>query len=348
MGKYIALVLVFLILAVFTFVRVLWDYPYTPLNNDQRTKVIEIPKGTGIKEAAYILVKEEIISHPMFFTLMCRINSKSPVIKAGEYELRATMAPLEIYQTLEKGAYRKHYVTIPEGFTLNQIAKLLLKEQLIDKKKFLKLAHDREFIKSLGIGALSLEGYLFPDTYEFTKGSGEGFILTKMVSRFHEVFTDAFKRKTDEMKLSIHEVVILASIVEKEAKSAEEKGLVSAVLHNRLRKNMPLQCDPTIIYVIEDSFDGVLKNSSLQIDSPYNTYKYRGLPPGPIANPGKEAILAAMYPARENYLYFVSTNEGYHKFSKSYTEHLMAVREFRGKRELMKKAEKEVNSLDSR
>lgn len=348
MGKYIAVILVLLVLAVFSFVRILWDYPFTPLSNDQKTKIIEIPKGMGIKEAAYNLAKEGIISHPLFFTLMCRINSKFPVIKAGEYELRPSMAPLEIYQILEKGAYKKHYVTIPEGFTLNQIAKLFLKEQLIDKKKFLKLAHDREFIKSLGVGALSLEGYLFPDTYEFTKGSGERFILTEMVSRFHEVFTDAFKRRADELKLSIHEVVILASMVEKEAKSAEEKGFVSAVLHNRLRKNMPLQCDPTIIYVIEDGFDGVLKNSSLRIDSPYNTYKYRGLPPGPIANPGKESILAALYPSKENYLYFVSTNDGYHKFSKSYNEHIVAVRNFKEKRELMKKTEGEVNSLDSK
>ena len=348
MGKYIAIILVLLTLVLFSLVRMLWDYPFTPLSNDQKTKIIDIPKGTSVKKVAYILAEERIISHPILFTLMCRINSKFPLIKAGEYEFRASMTPLEIYQFLEKGAYKKHYVTIPEGFTLNQISKLLVKEQLIDKNIFYKLSHDRKFIKSLGVGASSLEGYLFPDTYEFTKGSGERFILTKMVSRFHEVFTDAFKRRANELKLNVHKVVILASIIEKETMSAEEKGFISAVLRNRLRKNMPLQCDPTIIYVIEDRFDGVLRNSSLNIDSPYNTYKYSGLPPGPISNPGKESILATLYPSKENYLYFVSTNDGSHKFSKSYPEHLMAVKKFKEKRELMKKMDQEVNSLDSK
>jgi len=352
LGKYAVIIVVLFALAVFTFVRILWDYPLTPSSNDPKTITVEIPKGASLKAAIYTLERHGIVSHPLYFILMCKIIERSTMIKAGEYELRATMTPLEIFQILAKGAYKKHYITIPEGYTLNQIANLLLKEQLIDREIFSSLTHDKEFIKSLGINASSLEGYLFPDSYEFTKGSGERFILTKMVNRFQEVFTDAFKKRAEELKLSLHSVVTLASMIEKEAKSAEEKGLVSAVYHNRLKKNMPLQCDPTIIYVLGENFDGVLKNKLLNINSPYNTYKYPGLPPGPIANPGKESILAALYPAKTEYLYFVSTNNGFHKFSKSYSEHLIGVREFREKREMLKKKQEEmqeeINFLDSK
>ena len=336
----------------FTFARIWWDYPFTPLNSDQETRKVKIPKGIGLKGVAFLLEREGIVAHPYFFILMCKLNRRLPVIKAGEYELRASNSPLEIYKILEKGEYRKHYITVPEGYTLNQIAKLLVKEQLVNQHKFLKLAHDREFIKSLKVDAPSLEGYLFPDSYEFTKDNGEVYILKKMVNRFHEVFNDYFKMRATELKLSVHKVVTLASLIEKEAKTAEEKGLVSAVYYNRLKKNMLLQCDPTIIYVIEDSFDGVLKNSYLDINSPYNTYKYPGLPPGPIANPGKESILAALYPAKEKFLYFVSTNDGYHKFSTTYGEHLTAVKEFRERREMLKRQsdqiqpQEEVRSLN--
>ena len=335
MRKYLAIVAVILILIAFTFVRIWWDYPITPLSNNQGTKKIKIPKGIGLRAAAFLLESEGIVTHPYYFILMCKLNRSSPLIKAGEYELRASITPLEVFQILEKGEYRKHYITIPEGYTLNQIAKLLVKEQLINQDKFSRLARDREFIKSLKIDASSLEGYLFPDSYEFTKESGEVFILKKMVSRFNEVFNDDFKRRTAELKLSVHKVVTLASLIEKEARTAEEKGIVSAVYYNRLKKNMLLQCDPTIIYLLDNNFDGILKNSYLDINSPYNTYKYPGLPPGPIANSGKESILAALYPAKENYLYFVSTNDGHHKFSNTYAEHLVAVKEFREKRDML-------------
>jgi UPF0755 protein len=201
---------------------------------------------------------------------------------------------------------------------------LLQDKQLVDKEAIIKLSREPQFIRSLEIQANSLEGYLFPSTYYITRKTAPEEIIRMMVRAFQQIYTHEFEQRAQDLHLTQHQVVTLASIVEKETSLDEERPLVSAVFHNRLRRHIPLQSDPTVIYAVPN-FDGNLKRVHLKMNSPYNTYRWPGLPPGPIANPGKAAIYAALYPASVDYLFFVSRNDGTHYFSRSLQEHNLAV-----------------------
>jgi len=294
-------------------------------------KIIEIKKGMPISEISLLLKKEKIIREAWLFKLLTRIKYGT-LIKAGEYRLTPAINLLQLLDILQHGKSICHRVTIPEGYTIRQIAAILADHGLADREKFIKAANDPALARKLGIQAESLEGYLFPDTYYFTKGVSEKVIIEAMVLRFNQVIPKEWKVRSREMGFDFHQIVTLASLIEKETSRLEEKPLISAAYHNRLREGMRLQCDPTVIYSLAASFSGNLTKEHLSIDSPYNTYRVYGLPPGPIANPGKDSIQAALYPVKIGYRYFVSKNDGTHYFSYTLEEHNRAVEKYQKRR----------------
>jgi len=311
----------FVALFVLTHLYVLWGTPTDPKASN---KVIEIKSGLGIKQVSSLLWAQGIIRHPRLFVTFARLQGQAEHIKAGEYSLSAALAPRQVLDILVSGRAVLHKVTIPEGYTLVQIAQLLAEKKLVDPEAFIAAAHDPDLIRSLDIKASSLEGYLFPDTYYFAKGTSPKSIIKTMLAQFKKKITPQMIKRAKALGYTLHQIITLASLIEKEVKVDEERPLISAVYHNRLKANIRLQCDPTVIYALPN-FDGNLTREHLKIDSPYNTYRYAGLPPGPIANPGLASILAALYPKKVNYRYFVSRNDGTHVFSATLKEHNRAV-----------------------
>lgn len=304
----------------------LW-FLFVPPSHTPNSKIIFIKKGTPLKKISETLEREEVIKDRYLFSLLTTLLGKKTKIKAGEYEFHTQMLPLEVLDLLIKGEVRRHLVTIPEGYTLSQIAQLLEDLNLLNKKEFLKKASSPELIETLGLTTLAgpnLEGYLFPDTYHFIKEMEPEEIIRMMVLQFKKVFGPDFVHRTSGLEITDREAVILASIIEKETSLPEEKPLISAVFHNRLKRKIPLQSDPTVIYGI-NSFNGNLTKEDLLKPTPYNTYLRPGLPPTPICNPGKESLWAALHPAPVSYLYFVSKNDGSHHFSSNLEEHNRAV-----------------------
>jgi UPF0755 protein len=243
------------------------------------------------------------------------------------------MRPLEILDRFRRGLVVLHPVTIPEGYSVRQIAEVLRGAGIGDPEELLGLAESPAFISELGLDVPTLEGYLFPDTYGLPRNISTADIVRRMVGRFQETYQSVWANRAAELGLTRHQVVTLASIIEKETGSGIERPIISAVFHNRLRLRMPLQSDPTVIYPIKN-FDGNLRKVDLVRDNPYNTYRRRGLPPGPIGNPGREALEAALYPSPVDYLYFVARNDGSHHFSRTLREHNKAVDQYqrRGQR----------------
>jgi len=325
------LLLIFLSIAVFISMAYIDISVNTPQSSFKQIKKVEIPKGYSLKKIARLLNEENLIKNYSIFITSAYLRGISNKLKSGEYELSTDMTPLEIMEKLYKGEIVYYKITIPEGYNIKNIANLLEKNELINKEKFISLTQDREFLSSLGIKAISLEGYLFPDTYYFSKGMREEEMINKMIESLNNLFTEKLQKRLQDLNFTIHKILTLASLIEKEVQIDSERKLVSAVFHNRLKSNMLLQSDPTVIYVLED-FDGNLKKQDLSYDSPYNTYLYPGLPPTPIANPGTDSIMAALYPADVDYLYFVSKNNGEHHFSSTFKEHNEAVKKFQLKR----------------
>ena len=210
---------------------------------------------------------------------------------------------------------------------IKEISAFVETAEFCKKKQFIDLCHDKSFILSLGIKATTLEGYLFPDTYFFPKHTPCETVITTMVAHFNKIFTEEWQALAKTMGFSVHDIVTLASIIEKETGDAQERPLISSVFHNRLKKNMRLESDPTVIYGIKN-FDGNIKKKHLKMVTQYNTYQIKGLPMGPIANPGAKSLQAALYPAQTEYLFFVSKKDTTHKFSKTIQEHNKAVRKY--------------------
>jgi len=289
--------------------------------------VINIPSGTNLSRVADLLAQKKIITRPRIFTALARVRGKDRTVKAGEYALSPSLSPSQVLGVLTVGRPFFHKVTFPEGLTMNQMAALLEEAGLAEADQFLAAANDPDLAASLDIPADNLEGYLFPDTYYLTRGMKPKTIVRMMVAHFKEVMAEAkaaFGKKTG---LTDHQSVILASLVEAETKTASERPLVAGVFVGRLKKGMLLQCDPTVIYGLE-GFQGDLKKEHLAMPHPYNTYLNPGLPPGPIGNPGASALKAALNPAQTDYYYFVSRNDGTHKFSRTYAQHLKAVNKY--------------------
>ncbi|MFC1867156.1 endolytic transglycosylase MltG [Thermodesulfobacteriota bacterium] len=294
-----------------------------PAEKGGAEQIIIVQEGMSLKEVAKRLEIKGIITNKTLFMLWARLMGYSRKIKSGEYRLSSNMAPISIIEILTRGIIITHSVTIPEGFSIVQIGELLESKRLVDRQLFLSLSHDPIVLRKYGIPGPSLEGYLYPDTYQFGRGLSAGSIINAMVKRFMEV-VEPYKKRMEESGMTMEEVITIASIVEKETGKAEERPVISSVFLNRIKKGMRLESDPTVIYGIKD-FTGNLTRKDLSEPTPYNTYTIRGLPPGPIANPGIESIKAILYPSENNYLYFVSKNDGSHYFSRTLKEHSRAV-----------------------
>jgi UPF0755 protein len=302
-------------------------YLRTPSHVKRLKKTIAIRRGMTFREVACLLEDEGIIRGIRRFILLGKLSRAFPKIKAGEYELSSDMTPLQVLDALIKGRVKQYKVFIPEGYTVSQIAEFLERRGITNREAFLEKCSSPPYVLSLGIEADSLEGYLFPDSYLFPKNLQPEDVIQAMARRFRQIYTPEYSERAKELGFSDHETLILASIIEKEAAISWERFLVSGVYHNRLKRNMRLYSCPTVIYGIKN-FDGNLTKRDLERYSPYNTYLIRGLPPGPICNPGKEAIVAALYPTKTEYLFFVSKNDGSHHFSSTLKEHNMAVRKY--------------------
>jgi UPF0755 protein len=292
-----------------------------------QSHLVDIPPGTSLTEVSHILHENHLIRSEWFFTLLGRVQRVDRKIIPGEYELHAGMRPTVLLKKLVKGEVYQHALTIPEGYNVVQIADILSQKNLARKQDILRLNRNLAFIRSLNVQAPTLEGYLFPDTYQFSRYTPPESIIRTFVNRFHEMVTPELKDRASIMGMSLQEVLTLASVVEKETGLVAERPLVSGVFHNRLQRGIPLQSDPTVIYALE-SFDGNIRKADLSVNSPYNTYKIRGLPPGPIANPGLAAIHAALYPTQTDFVYFVARNDGSHQFSVTLDEHNKAVNQY--------------------
>lgn len=326
--RYLPLIVLLLYIMVVCIFFEIYHFLSTPASIEAATKIVYIHPGMSLRDATKVLMKEGLLHDTNKFILWAYLTGVAPHIKAGEYQFDTTMSPHEILNRLVEGATIIHKVTVPEGYNLFQIAKLLSQNGLAEEEKFIERALDPQFTASLGVEGSSLEGYLYPDTYYLRWGMNEDEILKIMVNTFHTIYNSLFSERAKEMGLSQKEVITLASLIEKETSIPQERALVSAVLQNRLKKGMRLECDPTVIYGLiheRKTFGGNITKGDLNTKTPYNTYLIYGLPPGPIANPGKAAIHAALYPAKTNYLYFVSKNDGTHYFSRNWREHNRAV-----------------------
>jgi UPF0755 protein len=281
---------------------------------------IEISQGMPLNTVAKNLYESGVITDVQKFKLLVRVLNLSKKIHAGEYQFKDRMTPFLVLKFLTHGLVKKYTISIPEGFTAKQIIALLLNNGLGKAEEFERILSDDGFLRSHGLEGKGLEGYLFPDTYIFYKGMSEKEMLSEMLRNFKRKLPVDAEENAKSHNLTLHEAVILASIVQKETYKSDEMPLVASVFYNRLKKGIPLQADPTVIYAIPD-FSGNLRKVDLKIKSPYNTYIHRGLPPGPICNPGLDAINAVLRPSDAPYLYFVSRNDGSHDFSVSLKEH---------------------------
>lgn len=291
---------------------------------DGQTKDVLIPRGSSINEVAAILEHEGVIRYSKAFAFLLRATKGHARVRAGEFQFRYSMRIIDALRVLYDSEPIVHQITVPEGWTARQIARILSSHRLVDEIRFLKLALSKEGAMQFKTDGPTVEGFLFPDTYTFSRIDGEERIIERMVGRFFQKFGSEYKIEIVNSGFTLGQIVTLASIVEKETGSEGEREIISSVFHNRLRKRMRLQSDPTTIYGISN-FDGNLKKTDLKAHSPYNTYTISGLPPGPIASPGLRSLVAALRPADTEFLYFVSNNKGGHIFTKTYAEHVRNV-----------------------
>lgn len=292
-----------------------------------------VQEGEGFRQIAKKLRQEGIIGSYGEFAVLGLLAGAVNSLKVGEYDFSRELSARAVLAKLIRGDNIKYRVTVPEGYTFYDLAILLENYGLANAQAFLARGRDPVVLKESGIPGPSVEGYLFPDTYFLTRGLGEQLIIRLMVARFKEVFSGQYRERAQALNLSVHDVVTLASLIEKEAAVQEELPLISAVFHNRLKAGIKLQSDPTAVYGLAN-FSPPITRAHLNRESQYNTYYVDGLPAGPIANPGERALKAALYPARVSYLYFVAKSDGTHTFSANLNEHNNAVARNRGTRKI--------------
>jgi UPF0755 protein len=300
-----------------------------PNHFDGEERIIYVSRGTSFASVVDSLERHGLIRSRRTFELAGRLLGLTGSVQYGRYRFRSGMSNITLLRDLAAGLSNFPIpVRLGEGARIQRIAGRAARELGIDSTRIVTLCHDSAFIKSLGLDVPSLEGYLLPDTYHFFWETDESAVVTRLVRAFKEFYVDSLRARQEQTGMTLHQVVTLASIVEGETSLDSERATIAGVYLNRLRLRMPLQADPTIQYVLPDGPRRLLY-SDLRITSPYNTYRHSGLPPGPINNPGRKSILAVLYPERHDLLYFVADGTGGHRFSKSYSEHLRAVREWR-------------------
>lgn len=293
---------------------------------------VDIQPGASVRAIARMLEERKVIRTPRIFEICARARGLSGRLRAGNYEFSAGTTMIEALDKIVRGEVKTYAFTVIEGWAIKDIASALAGQPFLKDKKmpeeFLRLAYDKDYIGALGFeGIGSLEGYLFPDTYFVAGSISADALIRQMVLRFHEVWESVAGGPAAGLDMNIKETVTLASIVEKETGVVVERPLVAAVFVNRLKRGMALQSDPTIIYGLPD-FDGNIRRRDISNPHPYNTYIHPGLPPGPICNPGRASLDAALHPAKTGYLYFVSKNDGSHHFTDKLSEHLSAVKKY--------------------
>jgi UPF0755 protein len=289
---------------------------------------VEIPSGTGVNAIGHRLVEAGVVRNSYAYRLALRLADENRPLKAGEYRFTDAMTPADVIDKIARGDVYLRPITFPEGLTIAEMGGIFEQHGFGPAKEFIAAATSPETlaeIQEIDPGARSLEGYVFPETYALPRHTTAAMLVSQMVDRFKHV-TAELRAETGAQGadgFNLRQLVTLASLVEKETAKAEERPLVAAVYRNRLRIGMPLQCDPTVIYALRQAgiYNGNLTRANLQFDSRYNTYRYPGLPPGPIAAPGKAALEAAARPADVPYLYFVSKNDGSHVFASTLAEH---------------------------
>ncbi len=293
-------------------------------------RLVTIAPGTSVRAIGRQLKAAGVVRDARLFRWALWRSGLGRHLQAGEYRFDRPLSAREVVGKLARGEVALWPVTFPEGLSLAEMALRFEQAGLGPRAEFLAAAATGALVADLDPEAPDLEGYLFPDTYALPRGTSAARLAAVMVARFREAFGPELRRAAQARGLTVREVVTLASLIEKETARPEERALVSAVYHNRLRAGMRLQCDPTVIYALarDGRYTGNLTRSDLEVDSPYNTYRYAGLPPGPIAAPGRAALEAAVHPAAVDYLYFVSRNDGSHVFASTLAEHAANVRRY--------------------
>ncbi len=305
-----------------------WEQALAAPQGTGEAIVVEVPRGAPFRAVATELEAKGAIRNARAFSWLARLERKDGALHVGEYEIAAGAAARDVLAMLSGGQVRLHSVTIPEGLRLEEIAVRVASAGFGSEGDYVALARDPEFVKEHGVPGATLEGYLFPETYRFPRGASAREVVLAQLAQFERAFREVAPL-AEKLGLSKRDTVVLASLIEKETGAPEERPLISAVFHNRMRLGMRLETDPSVIYGIAN-FDGNLRRVHLDDESnPYNTYRIAGLPPGPIANPGEAALHAAVEPTPGvKYLFFVARGDGTHAFSNTYAEHLRAVRRF--------------------
>jgi UPF0755 protein len=294
---------------------------------------VDIPAGSGTNTIGAHLVAAGIVRDALTFRAALWVSGRAKRLKAGEYRFDQPMTPLQVIDKIARGDVYIVALTFPEGLTIAEMAAIVEAHGFGPAAAFVEAAKDVSLIRSVDPAATNLEGYLFPETYSLPRHTDASRIVRLMVERFLHVFGADLREAAAARGLSVRQAVTLASIVEKETARADERPLIAAVYATRLRIGMPLQCDPTVIYALQHAgrYDGNIHKADLMFDSPYNTYRYAGLPPGPIAAPGKGSLEAAVHPADADFLYFVSRNDGSHAFARTLEEHNRNVQKYQVK-----------------
>ncbi len=330
MKKLAAALVLLTILAAAGAAGVAWSRMQTPYKGyEAAEQFVEIPVGSGASVIRQRLVDAGVVRDAVTLRLALRWTGASRDLQAGEYRFDRPMTAIEVVNKIARGDVYGQRITFPEGLTVREMAGVYESRGLGRAQDFLEAARNVTLIRDLDPMAPDLEGYLFPDTYTVGRTAVASQLIESMVAGFRAAYP-AEAPSGGDPPLSTRQLVTLASLVEKETGKAEERPVVSAVYRNRLRIGMPMQADPTVIYALQKrgKYDGNIRRDDLSIDSPYNTYRNPGLPPGPIASPGKAALEAALRPADVGYLYFVSRNDGSHVFATTLSEHNRNVQEF--------------------
>ena len=317
-------------LAVYLFVISLTFYltvNYWPQTNIESMKKVRIDHGTTLSNISDKLNKRGLVTNKWVFEFLTKIKGLEKSMQAGTFRLSNVHTNNDVIKNIVFGSPDRKKITFLEGWNMNQVASHLSKELNFNYSEVLKLFSDEKLIKELQINSNTLEGYLFPETYYFFEGVDEISVIKRLVKEHKRFWNDANISKADSLGFTPYEIITLASIIEGEAIYDSERSIISAVYHNRLKIGMKLQADPTVQYIIDDGPRRLL-NRDLRIKSPYNTYMYPGLPPGPINSPGRQSLIAALSPQNNDYLYFVAKGDGYHTFSKNEKEHERAKRAF--------------------